>query len=128
MSFLTFIREKTGFVTTGAVTISEIENAEQVLGVKFSKEYAEYVQNCGAASFDYHELTGICSSKRLSVVEVTQKQRQITPNVPSDLYVVEECGMDGACMWQDEAGKVYCILPGNEPEEVASSLLEYVEE
>ncbi len=126
-SFVTFLKEQEGFSALNPADESEIVKAEQTLGLKFAREYAVYVQAFGAAAFGCHELTGICTFSRLSVVDATLKHRQMNPDVPLNLYVVEECGMDDACIWQDEEGKVYCIVPGNAPQLVASSLLTYYE-
>ncbi len=126
--FLKYIQSQPGFMAMKPVDDDEIQKAECALNVTFAKDYAEYVKACGAATFDCYEMTGICASKRLNVVDVTLKQRQIDPNVPERLYVVEECGIDGACMWQDADGSVYCIVPGNAPQRVADNLLDYVEE
>ncbi len=126
--FLKYIQSRPGFMAMKPVDGDEIKKAERELNVKFAKDYAEYVKACGAATFDRYELTGICASKRLNVVDVTLAQRQIDPNVPKSLYVVEECGMDDACLWQDSDGSVYCIVPGNMPRKVADNLLDYVKE
>lgn len=124
-SFVTFLKGQEGFSALNLADGSEIVKAEQTLGLKFAREYADYVQAFGAATFGRHELTGICAFSRLNVVDVTLKHRQMNPDVLLNLYVVEECGMDDACIWQDAEGKVYCIVPGNAPRLVASSLLTY---
>lgn len=124
-SFVMFLKEQEDFASLGAANASEISKAEQELNVKFAEEYADYVQACGAATFGSHEFTGICASKRLNVVDVTLKQRLMNPNLPLNLYVVEECGMDDVCIWQDEEGKVYEVMPGHAPQLIAPSLLAY---
>ena len=126
-NFVTLLKEQEDFLALNPASESETAKAEQALDLKFAKEYVDYVQAFGAATFGCHELTGICTFSRLSVVDVTLKHRQMNPDVPLNLYVVEECGMDDACIWQDEEGKVYCIVPGNAPQLVASSLLTYYE-
>ena len=57
-------------------TDTEIETAEKQLGIKFSPDYRCYLKDIGLACFDGHELTGICKSARLNVVDVTLLQRQ----------------------------------------------------
>lgn len=126
-SFVMFLKEQEGFSALSPADESEIVKAEQTLDLKFAKEYADYMQAFGTATFGSHELTGICTFSRLNVVDVTLKQRQMNPDVPLNFYVVEECGMDDACIWQNEDGEVYCIVPGNAPQSVAPSLLTYYE-
>lgn len=126
-SFVTFLKKQEDFLALKPVDVGKIGKAEQALGLRFAREYADYVQAFGTATFGCHELTGICDFTRLNVVDVTLKQRQMNPDVPLNLYVVEECGMDDACIWQNEDGEVYCIVPGNSPQLIASSLLTYYE-
>lgn len=80
-------------------TDTEIETAEKQLGIKFSPDYRCYLKDIGLACFDGHELTGICKSARLNVVDVTLLQRQRVSDAYS-WYVVEETGIDGIVIWQ----------------------------
>lgn len=104
----------------------EIHNAEQELELKFAADYRKYVATFGAVSFDSHELTGVCKSKRLSVVDVTIKERSRI-DVPSDWYVLEQGNIDGVVIWQDANGKVYQTSPGSKQKKVCGSLSEYIE-
>ena len=60
------------------------------MGVRFAKDYFQYVTQIGVASFDGHELTGICQSNRLDVVSVTRRERQKNPDIDEEWYVVEQ--------------------------------------
>ena len=53
-----------------------IREAEEILGLRFSSDYRAYLMHYGIVAFDGHELTGICSSKRLDVSQVTLNQRK----------------------------------------------------
>ncbi len=119
--------QKKAFHSLKGATIDEVKEAEEKLGVKFSKEYIDYLLKYGVASFFGHELTGICSSPRLNVTDVTTKQRQYNQDVPHNLYVVEETGFDDVVLWQDEGGTVYMTVSGG-PEIVGGSLAEYYAE
>lgn len=104
----------------------EIQNAEQELGLKFAADYRKYVAAFGAISFESHELTGICSSKRLSAVDVTIKERR-NCEVPEDWYVIEQANIDGIVIWQDASGSVYQTGPGAKQKRLCKSLAAYIE-
>ena len=112
--------------TMKGVSEEEIQNAEQELGLKFATDYRKYVSAFGAISFESHELTGVCSSKRLSVVDVTIKERR-NCDVPEDWYVIEQANIDGIVIWQDASGSVYQTGPGAKQKRLCKSLAAYIE-
>ena len=91
----------------------------------FAADYREYVSAFGAASYCEHELTGICKSARLNVVDVTQDERQYN-SVPADWYVIEEANIDGIVIWQATDGTVYRTRPGCKADKICDSLKEYI--
>ena len=123
---ITLIKQGEDFCSIGATKSSDIDAAERSLGVLFASDYREYAKAFGAATFDGHELTGICSSERLNVVSATERARQIYPNFPSDSYVVEELGYDNAVIIQDKSGCVFCYGPKDKAKKEAKSLLDYL--
>lgn len=116
------LQEQNFFRAIGPVTADQIKEAEQELGLKFSNEYREYLKNLGVVTFEGHEFTGICSFKRLNVVDVTKEEREYHPEIPSDWYVVEQLNIDGMVIWQTQDGSIYL----NGSKKVADSLAEYV--
>jgi len=106
-------------------TEEEINNAEQQLGIEFAPDYKSYLKEVGLACFDGHELTGICKSTRLNVVDVTVNQRKVFPEA-SSWYVIEETNVDGIVIWQHTSGELYCTIPGSKPKKICNSLKEYV--
>lgn len=68
----------------GAASKEQIADAENELKLKFSEDYKEYLSTFGAATFCGKELTGICSSERLSVIAVTQRARSFYKSFPND--------------------------------------------
>ena len=114
------------FVSIGEADEKAIKDAEHKLNLLFSEEYREYLRVCGAASADGHELTGIVNSARLNVVDVTMRERNRNTSAPKDLYVVEEVQIDGIVIWQSGNGRVYQSVRGNELDEIATSLSEYL--
>ena len=107
-------------------TQSEIEKAENNLGLKLAKDYKAYIAEFGAIMADGIELSGISKSQRLNVVDMTKQEWELNPKVPHTLYVVENCAIDGIIIWQDEKGLIYQSQPNVEPKKIAKSLSEYV--
>lgn len=128
MSIVELLKRKEGLIYKTPADDSEICWAEKQLGVSFSSEYKDYLKQFGAASFLGHELTGICSTKELNVVDVTKEVRQYHTNANDEWYVIEQTGIDDMVVWQSKEGWVYLTAPGVLPKMICSSLSEYVEE
>lgn len=124
-NFVEKLKKFEDFTQLGGVSKAEIEDAEKQLGLKFAKDYKEYLQECGAATANAHEFTGLCDSKRLDVVLVTEKLRRQDKFFDS-AYVIEDTNMDGVIVWQTSKGEIY-ESQGNNVEEIAKSLAEYFE-
>lgn len=108
-------------------SIEQIIEAEKELSVNFADDYTKYVKKYGAISAKGIELTGVTVYKRLSVVSITKKERNINPNIPANMYVIENTAIDGIIALQDETGKVYTITPNGTPKLKCNSLSEYIE-
>lgn len=104
----------------------DIALAEKQLAVRFATEYQEYTAAFGSVAANGHELTGVVASKRLNVVSTTLAEWTYNPQVPRTMYVVENAGIDGIILWQDETGTVYQSAPNTKPKMIAPSLTEYV--
>lgn len=126
MKIAELLKEKKNYCSLGPVSESEIVDAENKLGVKFSKEYTEIIKEFGVFSCSGHELTGICNSKRLNVVDVTLAEREINPYA-SDLYVIETANIDSIVIWQSCDGGIYCTKDDSKPTKICESLIEYLE-
>lgn len=105
----------------------EISNAEKVLDLNFSNEYKEYLKAYGTAIANGHEFTGICKSQRLNVVDTTINAKELNPNIPSKLYLVEDTHFDEMLIWQDEKGIVYQSDFSTSPVRLCDSLFDYME-
>ena len=125
--FLKVMQAKQGFVALSGASAEQIAKAEAALGVKFSEEYRKYVSAFGIASFEAHELTGLCSSPRLNVVDVTIEERLRYPELPKDWYVLEKTNIDDVVIWQSGAGKVHQSMPGAQAIMLFGSLSEYLD-
>lgn len=102
------LRAQSAFISAKAPTAQEVTQAEQSLGVTFAADYRDYVAALGVASYEGHELTGVCPFPRLSVVSVTQQERAANPAIPSAWYVLEQTNIDDLVIWQDASG-AWCI-------------------
>lgn len=124
--FVDTLKQIPGFVCFSKVSKDEIETAERILGVRFSEEYRKYIEDCGAASFKGHELTGVCKVKYLNVVDATMEARKLNPTVPEKYYVIEDANVDGILIWQEAKGEVFESTPWGSWKMVAHSLSQYL--
>lgn len=115
-----------GFCALVAANEEQISEAQKRLDLVFADDFIEYVTAFGAASFDSRELTGICTSKRLSVIAATERARNYFLLFPHGLYVIEELQIDHILMAQDKNGIVYSYGPDEALKVVAKSLYEYL--
>jgi hypothetical protein len=125
MSWPDDLKEREGFMSLTRADEAQVALAEKELSLKFAKDYRSYVMMMGAAIFDGHELTGVCSSDRLNVVSVTIEERKFASELPADCYVLEQTHIDGIVIWQDINGNIYRTIPGRKAEKIAGSIAEY---
>lgn len=114
------------FVHMTGATQSDIAAAEKALGVSFAEDYRTYVSAFGVAAFEGHELTGVCKSRRLNVVDVTLDEHRQNDNIPVDWYVLEQTGIDGIVIWQNKMGAVFQTAPMQCHRRIAKDLIEYI--
>ena len=107
-------------------TDTEIESAQEKLGLKFADDYKTYLRKIGLACFDGHELTGICEDPRLNVVDVTISNQEDNPK-KSSCYVIEEANIDGIVIWQDASGLIYMTEPNVKVKKIAESLADHIQ-
>jgi len=103
-----------------------IEEAEKILKLRFADEYRQYLAAFGVVSTNGHELTGICVSPRLNVVDVTIFERTNNPEIPLDWYVVEQANIDDIVIWQTGTGEVYQSDSNMVPIKLCESLCKYI--
>ncbi len=117
---------KTSLLSGKGATPEQVSQAELELGLSFSDEYQEYLIQYGIAAFDGHEMTGLSQSKRLNVVSVTSDARKKYPDLPSNLYVVEDTGVEELIILQSSDGEVFGCAPNYRLEKLSDSLSEYI--
>jgi len=116
---------KSDLIVGKGATEEEIHQAEEMLGVKIAQDFKKCLISFGVFAFDGHEMTGITDNKRLSVVDVTKRQRVQNPEIPSDWYVIEEANMDGIVIWQNDRGTVFGTASGGPTMQIAGSLIDF---
>ena len=126
MDILAALKKQPLFKSYIAGTAADISKAEEKLKLSFSAEYKQYLLKCGFATYDGHEITGICKAKRLNVVDVTIMEREYTEIIPSDWYVIEQLNIDAIVIWQSSSGEIYQTSPNTEPEKICESLADYI--
>lgn len=119
--------EMLDFFSSSGASAEQIDEAEKKLELRFSDEYREYLLKFGFASADGHELTGICTSPRLNVVDVTITERVRNPNLEKKYYVIEQVNIDRIVIWQSNTGEIYQTTPNTQPLKLCNSLCEYLD-
>ena len=110
----------------GRASEVQILQAENLIGIKFADEFKEYIKEYGAVSAYGLELLGVSKSKRLDAASVTLEERELNENFPNDMYVVENLGIDGVLILQNERGEVFEISPNAKPKKIYNSLADYL--
>ena len=121
------LKAKNYFICEHSVTAEDIKNAERSLNLTFADDYTAYVLECGTASYEGHELTGISKDIKLDVVTVTKENLQRTTHIKIPLYVIEETHIDGIVIWQAPDKKIYQTGIDTEPVKIAENLAEYIQ-
>lgn len=126
MSIIDVINSLEEIISTGGTSEKDIINAEQELSVSFSEEYKIFLTEFGSVLADDVEIVGIAKAKNRNVVEVTKRERELNEAIPHNLYVVENTGIEGIIIWQDENGVIFQSSPNKSPEKISNSLAEYI--
>ena len=119
------LKRKSFFYCEEGASAEQITKAENALGLEFADEYKEYLHLFGSVSCGGHELTGISKDERLDVIEVTRRNRVTHPDIPHDLYVIEETHIDGIVIWQVNSGEIFYTEENDIPIKVYKSFSEY---
>jgi len=127
MSIIKIIENLTGLRSLPPLSEQDIDNAEKTLGLRFANEYRIYTKKFGAISANGIELTGVVTATRLNVVNVTTSEKKLNPNIPNDMYVIENTGIDGTLMLQNVQGEVFSISPNSKPIKKFNNIAEYLQ-
>ncbi|MDO5406467.1 MAG: SMI1/KNR4 family protein [Eubacteriales bacterium] len=89
------------------VSAETVIAAEQKLGVCFSDEFRNYLMEYGVVSFGSHEFMGLGGDMYLDVVGETLNERANNNIFPKNCYLIENLGIDGILILQNEEGEIY---------------------
>ncbi len=120
------LKSKVSLMAGDGIPETLITEAEKTLNLSFSSEYKEYLKTFGIATYEGHELTGITTSPRVNVVDVTNNERKRNPEFPADLYVIEETDVEEIVIWQSGEGTIFYSGPNQKLTYLCNSLSEYV--
>lgn len=104
----------------------DISDAEKELNTIFAADYRCYLKQIGLASFNGHELTGITTNSRLSVVQATRRELLLQPDIPVSWYVIEQADMDGLVVWQRPSGEIYLSEPRHPARKIYDSFEAFI--
>ena len=79
---------------------ADISAIEIALGTQLSEDYKAYILKYGVITAKNIEITGACISPRLNVVDVTKREREFSPALPKDCYVISTPGPEGLIIVQ----------------------------
>lgn len=119
------IRNVKGLHYTSGCNMKQIKDAESSLGIKFPKEFVDYVKTFGAISFYGTEWTGLNINGPINVVTATNRERSLNPSFPEDCFVLEN--NDEYVTIVDKNGRVF-ELTNNKRKTICGSLSEYLDE
>lgn len=125
-NLISMLKSRTDIYYLKGATDEDIRRAEIDLGLEFAQDYHDLLSEYGVISWDGHEFTGICSSNRLNVVDVTRNERHKNLKVSMDMYVVEIVNIDSIVIWQSLSGEIFKTVMDSEPVKLCSSLVEYI--
>jgi len=108
------------------ISAKKVIEAEQKLGLRFSDEFRNYLMEYGAVSSGSHEFMGIGGDSYLDVVDETLRERENRKGFPKNCYIIENLGIDGILVLQDENGVVYEMSDAG-LKRIFNSMKEYVE-
>ena len=115
-------------------TAEQLADAQQILNMSFPAEYIEYVREFGYILFDGTEWTGIgmypndhAVTGEDSTVGRTLLEREINPEFPDKMFVLEAIGIDCKIVAVDESGVVYYVA-NDYCEKAFDSISDYLDE
>ena len=126
-NIISTIKKLSAMESLGPASNEVITNAEVSLNLKFAGDYKEYLSVFGMVWSDNIAISGITDDEDYGVVELTNKLRPFYTQVPLNFYAIEDVGVDGLVIWQDESSAIYQSIPNNEPMRLYDNLSDYLE-
>lgn len=126
-NLLSMIGNINGLLHLKGANDAQIAEAENKLGLKFDSEYKLYLKEFGCVTFGNHELMGLNTSDRLSVVYVTKFERKRKGSFPANMYVLEIINDGDIIIMQNEMGGIFELDESGNSKKIFQSLEAYLE-
>ena len=110
---------------SGGVQLAVIAKAEQELKLTFADDFKVVLLNYGFLNAKGEEFLGI-DTTTYDVVKATKEARAADVAFPDDVYVVENCAIDGLLLVQRTTGEVASYQRGGALQQVAANLSDYL--
>ncbi|WP_283696797.1 SMI1/KNR4 family protein [Clostridium perfringens] len=129
-------KNKEGLYKSDGASIEAINLAEEMLDLKFSNLYREFLLSFGALSFNGEEIFGIVSSEDLTIkgepngIWLTLKERE-SSNLPNNLIVIYNTGysellcLDYNNVNKENEPRVVLFVPGVDLEYQTYEVISY---
>ncbi len=91
----------------------QIKEAEELLDLKFPREYIEYVKEFGCIDFGSTEWTGLNIEGELNTVEATTTEKKYNDSFPAGCFVLDDYHIDAKKIIVNESGEVFLLQYDN---------------
>lgn len=121
------LKKISDLVSTKGASNEQIVKAQNKLSLEFSSDFIDYLKEFGLVTFYNVEWQGLNGPEYLNVVESTLQAREIYPDFPVNMFILEDLGFDGLLILLDTKGSVYEWQYGD-CKKIYDSMVEYLEE
>ena len=125
-NIISVIKKLEGLRYSKGVSEIEIKCAEERLNLVFSDDYKMYLESFGTISAKGIELTGLNVSSRINVVDVTLNERELNPNIPSNMYVIENIAIESILILQNEKSEIFEARATGKVNKIHNNLSDYL--
>lgn len=98
---------------TDGCSDEQIKEAEELLNLRFPKEYVEYVKEYGCIDFGSTEWTGLNIEGELNTVEATLTEKKYNDSFPDKFFVLDDYHIDAKKIIVNESGEVFLLQYDN---------------
>jgi len=113
MSIVEKIKKIADISYIGGCSVEQIKEAEELLNLKFPREYIEYVKEFGCIDFGSTEWTGLNIEGELNTVEATMTEKKYNDSFPAGCFVLDDYHIDAKKIIVNESGEVFLLQYDN---------------
>lgn len=126
-SIKNIVDSSTSKIYTGGVSDEIINNAELQLKLTFASDYKELLSNYGSLIIGGDEFLGI-DTVNYDIVKATEEARNMYPDFPKSMYVIENMYIDGILLVQNTQGAIFVFQSRKTIQKVKDNLKDYLME